>query len=180
MVPVVLFAELNGFARKRHLCENRHWGTLVGMKNPRYFVGLITASALALLIVSCADGTQYAPKTSATAATTDGIARIFGSTGGGSFRTGGANYTPNEPDNIQILTEAPSWKYVEVGCVQAQGGPFALNTDVYRLVQKRAAAIGADAVIVNRSFLTYHGRGDNFISKPVKGVASARPENVSR
>jgi len=139
------------------------------------------AAALGMvgLLASCTGGQWYSPM-NITGSVAGATTALLGSTVSGGIRTGGADFVPNVPQNVQILTEAPSWDYVEVGLVQAQHGPFVTNTGVYEMLQWRAASIGADAVIVDKSFMRYHGRGDDFyISQPVRGVAIASPKNVS-
>lgn len=108
---------------------------------------------------------------------------IFGTTKSGSVRTGGSSFTKNSPQDVQILNSEPDWPFVEVGYVEAKRGPFIQTTGLYEALQWRAAAIGADAVIVSKDFMKYPDYradfGDDFYTPTVKGRAIAIPKNVN-
>lgn len=61
-------------------------------------------------------------------------------------RAAGAAYAPTA--NVEMLEQAPSRPYVEIGTIDAPGEPGALRTQVLAQVREKARQLGADAVIV--------------------------------
>lgn len=67
---------------------------------------------------------------------------------GGGTRTTSTIYQPTNAASIQILFEKPSRPYEIIGQVRGQGGALASDEAIYRAMQKEAAELGADAVLV--------------------------------
>ncbi len=51
-------------------------------------------------------------------------------------------------ENVMILFAAPNREYDQIGLVSSIGGMFASDGDMFKKMQKEAAQIGADAIIV--------------------------------
>lgn len=146
----------------------------------KHVLSLVGAVSSAMLLSSCTGGQWFTPQSPLGSGPAAVLTALVGTTTSGAIRTAGSNFTRNVPQNVQILDEAPPWEYVEVGYVEAQHGPMITATGVYEALQWRAASIGADAVIVDRPFMKYRGKGDDYIvSKPIRGIAIASPKNIS-
>ncbi len=68
---------------------------------------------------------------------------------------GPKKYPPVSVESVMILFEAPTREYEQIGLVSSIGGMFASDGDMFKRMQKEAAQIGADAIIVR----TEKGRG---------------------
>lgn len=55
-------------------------------------------------------------------------------------------YAPTQV--VEVLDQPPSRPYIEIGVIDAPGEPGALRTQVIAQIRDRAAALGADAVIL--------------------------------
>jgi hypothetical protein len=73
---------------------------------------------------------------------------LVGCTYGGSVKTGDITYAPVPQEHVAILFVPPDRPYKEIGMVSARGAHLAADARVYAKLQKAAADIGADAVIV--------------------------------
>src|ERR1700729_4065998 len=73
---------------------------------------------------------------------------LVGCTYGGSVKTGDVTYAAVPQEHVTILFKAPDRPYKEIGMVSARGAHLASDARVYAKLQKAAADIGADAVIV--------------------------------
>jgi hypothetical protein len=81
-------------------------------------------------------------------------------------RTGAGDYPPTDYRMVQVLFDAPDpATYKQVGFASVLGGASFItpDTDMLRKLQKSAAAIGADAVILRREDRT-DGYGQTFAS----------------
>ena len=146
----------------------------------KHVFSLVGAVSAAIFLSACTGGQWFTPQSPIGSAPIAALTALVGTTTSGAIRTAGPSFVQNVPQNVQILDEAPPWEYVEVGYVEAQHGPMITATGVYEALQWRAASIGADAVIVDKPFMKYRGKGDDYIvSKPIKGIAIASPKNVS-
>jgi hypothetical protein len=70
------------------------------------------------------------------------------STWGYKSRIGDKVYPPVPYQHVQVLTAFPSQTYEQVGICSVSGGIFASGVDMYRKLQKSAALLGADAVVI--------------------------------
>jgi hypothetical protein len=61
---------------------------------------------------------------------------------------GDQRYPPVAAQHVVILFEKPARPYTEIGLVSSLGGWFTNDGDNYHKMQMAAAALGADAVIV--------------------------------
>lgn len=61
---------------------------------------------------------------------------------------GGKKYEPVPIESVMILFEAPSREYDQIGLVSSIGGVFASDGDMFKKMQKEAAQLGADAIII--------------------------------
>jgi hypothetical protein len=57
-------------------------------------------------------------------------------------------YQPTKSSDVEILFREPTRPFTVVGPVSSLGAPLAAENAMYRAVQKEAAELGADAVIV--------------------------------
>lgn len=64
---------------------------------------------------------------------------------------GDERYAPVNAQHVVILFEKPARHTKEIGLVSSLGGWFASDGDNYHKMQMAAAALGADAVIVQGS-----------------------------
>lgn len=56
---------------------------------------------------------------------------------------------PSVPvEHVIILFDPPKKEYEQIGIVSSLGGVFASDGDMFKKMQKEAAALGADAIIV--------------------------------
>jgi len=60
----------------------------------------------------------------------------------------GQRYAAVNPQSVEILFQAPSWRYEQIGIVTCLGAQAASDASVYRELQRQAAGLGADAVLV--------------------------------
>jgi hypothetical protein len=60
----------------------------------------------------------------------------------------GKEYPPVAVENVAILFEKPTKTYEVIGIVSALGGTWASDGVMFKSMQKSAAALGADAIIV--------------------------------
>ncbi len=77
-------------------------------------------------------------------------------TWGSKIPTGPNRYAPTNFQQVRILWEPPAEQYEEIGMVSVLGGAAFITqeTDMLRKLQKSAADLGADAVIVMREGAT--------------------------
>lgn len=77
-------------------------------------------------------------------------------TWGSKMPTGPNRYAPTSFQQVRILWEPPQEPYEEIGMVSVLGGAAFITqeTDMLRKLQKSAADLGADAVIVMREGAT--------------------------
>lgn len=81
-------------------------------------------------------------------------------------RTGVSEYPPTDYRMVQVLFDAPDpATYIQVGFASVLGGASFLtsDTDMLRKLQKSAADLGADAVVMRREDRT-SGTGQAFAS----------------
>jgi len=104
------------------------------------FTRYVTAIAVLVAIVSICGCTTYGYKT----------------------RSGATSYPPVPFQSVEILDKAPEKPYKIIGMVSVLGGAHFLtsDTDVYRKLQKSAAALGADAVITSLAEDGFYNRGE--------------------
>jgi hypothetical protein len=67
---------------------------------------------------------------------------------GSGTRTSRRLYQPTKSSDVEILFREPTKPFTVVGPVSSLGAPLAAENAMYRAVQKEAAELGADAVIV--------------------------------
>ena len=60
----------------------------------------------------------------------------------------GNRYAAVNPQSVQILFQPPPWRYEQIGTVTCLGAQAASDASVYRELQRQAAGLGADAVLV--------------------------------
>ena len=60
-------------------------------------------------------------------------------------------YQPTQATNVEILFRDPTREYTVIGPVSSFGAPIAAENAMYRAVQKEAAELGADAVLIEGS-----------------------------
>lgn len=60
----------------------------------------------------------------------------------------GKKYPPVPAENVSVLFEKPSKKHEVIGLVSALGGAYTSDGVMFKSMQKSAAALGADAIIV--------------------------------
>ena len=75
------------------------------------------------------------------------ISLVSGTTGSGT-RTSRRLYQPTQAANVEILFREPKQAYTVIGPVSSFGAPIAAENAMYRAVQKEAAELGADAVLI--------------------------------
>ena len=104
------------------------------------FMKYITVIAVLVAIVSICGCTTYGYKT----------------------RSGATSYPPVPFQSVEILDKAPEKPYKIIGMGSVLGGAHFLtsDTDVYRKLQKSAAALGADAVITSLTEDGFYNRGE--------------------
>lgn len=117
---------------------------------------------------------------------------------GSGTRTSRRLYQPTHSSDVEILFREPTRPFTVVGPVSSFGAPIAAENAMYRAVQKEAAELGADAVIVEgpgigRNYdgfrrgkalqalaikwgTEYQGRGPHAIS-PTSTVSTTRDAN---
>ena len=69
-------------------------------------------------------------------------------TTGSGTRTSRRLYQPTQASNVEILFREPKQAYTVIGPVSSFGAPIAAENAMYRAVQKEAAELGADAVLI--------------------------------
>jgi hypothetical protein len=69
-------------------------------------------------------------------------------TTGSGTRTSRRLYQPTKSSDVEILFREPTRPFTVVGPVSSFGAPIAAENAMYRAVQKEAAELGAQAVIV--------------------------------
>ena len=69
-------------------------------------------------------------------------------TTGSGTRTSRRLYQPTQAANVEILFREPKRAYTLIGPVSSFGAPIAAENALYRAVQKEAAELGADAVLI--------------------------------
>ena len=80
------------------------------------------------------------------------VAILSGCVYGSGVPIGSDHYTPTSSQKVIILTESPDPStYKVVGTVRASGAPAASKESVYSKLQKYAADLGSDAVIVTEA-----------------------------
>ena len=91
---------------------------------------------------------------------------------GSGTRTSRRLYQPTKSSDVEILFREPTKPFTVVGPVSSLGAPLAAENAMYRAVQKEAAELGADAVIVEGSGIKwqeFHGPGPR--SKGLQALA---------
>jgi hypothetical protein len=89
------------------------------------------------------------------------VASLTGCISGSGVATGPDRYDATAADKVVILTESPDPStYKVIGNVGATGAPAASREAVYHKLQKYAANLGADAVIVTSSSRALRGYTD--------------------
>jgi hypothetical protein len=63
----------------------------------------------------------------------------------------GNRYAPVAVEKVQILFQPPPWQSEQIGIVTSLGAQVASDATVYEELQRQAAALGADAVLVTSS-----------------------------
>lgn len=76
---------------------------------------------------------------------------IAGCTTGSATRTSSTTYQPTDSSSVEILFEKPDRPYTVIGHVRSDGSDIASDDAVYRAMQKEAAELGANAIIVNET-----------------------------
>lgn len=61
---------------------------------------------------------------------------------------GDKKYPPVAVESVMILFQPPTREYDQIGLVSALGGLFTSDGDMFKKMQKEAAQLGADAIIV--------------------------------
>ena len=69
-------------------------------------------------------------------------------TKGSGTRTSRRLYQPTHSSDVEILFREPTQPFTVVGPVSSFGAPIAAENAMYRAVQKEAAELGANAIIV--------------------------------
>ena len=64
------------------------------------------------------------------------------------IRTSPAIYAPTDPNTIAILKTKPDEKFIELGSVTTTGFSAAQEASMHESIRTKAAALGADAVII--------------------------------
>jgi hypothetical protein len=67
---------------------------------------------------------------------------------GSGTRTSRRLYQPTKSSNVEILFREPTRPFTVVGPVSSVGAPLAAENAMYRAVQKEAAELGANAIII--------------------------------
>ncbi len=75
---------------------------------------------------------------------------------------------PVSPNHVQVLSTAPQRPYRQIGIVSVAGANLSLESQVIRKLQKTAADIGADAVIVTSERDMSLGRGTSTRGEAIK------------
>lgn len=57
-------------------------------------------------------------------------------------------YAPVQAERVMILFETPTRSHAQIGTVSTIGGAFATDSDMFLRMQREAAKIGADAIII--------------------------------
>lgn len=87
-----------------------------------------------------------------------GLFLLGGCTRGYKTVIGGDTYAAVPMDKTATLLAFPEeGSYKVIGIVTAKGAPLASDTSVYRKLQKGAADLGADAVVVGEAARVYRG-----------------------
>ena len=100
------------------------------------------------------------------------------STWGYKSRIGDKVYPPVPYQHVQVLSYFPSQPYEQIGICSVSGGAFASGVDMYRKLQKSAALLGADAVVVTGegvSHATLPGHAFSTGSAYTTGAANYNP-----
>lgn len=82
---------------------------------------------------------------------------LAGCTYGTKIKVGGQSYAPVPISHVQVLTGPPPTPFTVIGIVSAKGAHLASDSSVYRKLQKAAADLGADAVIVGSEAVVPYG-----------------------
>jgi hypothetical protein len=112
---------------------------------------------------------------------------LFGCVQSGSVPMGN-RYAAVNPQSVQILFQPPPWRYEQIGIVTCLGAQAASDASVYRELQRQAAGLAADAVLVISSqpaiqggFATYDAwtgygfaAGPSVIGLKLSGIALKR------
>jgi hypothetical protein len=64
------------------------------------------------------------------------------------IRTSPSVYAPNEPNKVNILKTRPDEKYIELGSVTTTGYSASQEASMHNSIRTKAAALGADSVII--------------------------------
>jgi hypothetical protein len=117
---------------------------------------------------------------------------------GSGTRTSRRLYQPTKSSDIEILFREPTRPFTVVGPVSSFGAPIAAENAMYRAVQKEAAELGANAIIIEgpgigpnyngfrrgkalqalaiRWGMEYQGRGPHALT-PTSTVSTTRDAN---
>jgi hypothetical protein len=104
----------------------------------------------------------------ATAAMLAGCASM--NTWGTKVPMGEVKYSSVPTEHVMILFEPPKKDYLEIGLVSALGGVFSSDGDMFRTMQKKAAELGADAIVVRQ--------GNNSTIKGSDGATVVQTQTV--
>jgi hypothetical protein len=87
------------------------------------------------------------------------MANLIGCTFGDKVAVGSEHYAPVPQQKVTILLQFPDdpSTYKTIGMVSAHGDPIAGDQAVYGKLQKSAADLGADAVVVGAAARNYRG-----------------------
>ena len=80
----------------------------------------------------------------------------------------GPTLPPVPANHVQVLSTAPQRPYRQVGIVSVAGANLSLEAQIIRKLQKTAADIGADAVIVTSERNLSLGRGTSTRGEAIK------------
>lgn len=100
------------------------------------------------------------------------------STWGFSSRMGDSVYPPVRYEHVQVLTYWPQRQFEQIGICSVSGGAFATGVDMYRKLQKSAAKLGADAVVITgegSSQVTLPGHATTTSQAAAVGAATYNP-----
>jgi hypothetical protein len=100
------------------------------------------------------------------------------STWGYKSRIGDKVYPPVPYQHVQILYGWPNRPFEQIGICSVSGGAFATDVDMWRKLQKSAAQLGADAVVIageGSSQVTFPGHASTTTNMYGVGAAKYYP-----
>lgn len=96
--------------------------------------------------------------------------------------TGPDRYPPVSVERVDVLFAAPSRPFKQIGIVSAMGGAFSSDVAMDRKLQKAAADLGADAVVIvgqSQGIMTAPGVQTTIGSSSTTGTVSANSFNAN-